>query len=139
MKTWRTSINTLLLGLAIVILTAAVLWLAARLSQNPVLSAPANDPTQDANSSAPASNLEAQPATAEREYEIVTLLPRDAIPAIDQPQFYRVAEADREYGSDELVLGVSINGESRAYSTQLLDHHEVVNDTVGGRKIAVTW
>lgn len=72
-------------------------------------------------------------------YKIVTLLPRDAIPAIDDPQFYTAEEADAEYAPDELVLGVSINGEHRAYSTSHLDGHEIVNDTVGGRKIAVTW
>ncbi len=81
----------------------------------------------------------AAPAAVERTYEIVTLLPRDAIPAIDDPQFYPAAEADAEYAPDELVLGVSLDGESRAYSTSLLDRHEIVNDTVGGRKIAVTW
>jgi len=72
-------------------------------------------------------------------YEIITLLPRDAIPAIDDPQFLTAAEADSEYAPDELVLGVSLNGESRAYSTSYLDRHEIVNDSVGGQKIAVTW
>lgn len=83
-------------------------------------------------------NAKPMPA-AEKEYNIVTLLPRDAIPAIDSPRFYSAAEADAEYDPDELVLGVSINGESKAYSTFLLDGHEIVNDSVGGRKIAVTW
>lgn len=81
----------------------------------------------------------ATPAAAGRTLEIVTLLPRDAIPAIDNPRFYSAAEADEEYSPDELVLGVSLGGESRAYSTALLNSHEIVNDTVGGRKIAVTW
>lgn len=77
--------------------------------------------------------------TPTQKYEIVTLLPRDAIPAVDNPKFYSVAEADAEYAPDELVLGLTIDGESRAYSTSYLDTHEIVNDTVGGRKIAVTW
>lgn len=71
--------------------------------------------------------------------DIVTLLPRDGIPAIDNPQFYSATEADTEYAPDELVLGVSIDGDHRAYSTGLLSGHEIVNDTVGGRPIAVTW
>ena len=75
----------------------------------------------------------------ERSYNIVTLLPPDAIPAIDNPRFYSAAEADAEYDPDELVMGVTINGESKAYSTSHLDSHEIVNDTLGGRKIAVTW
>ena len=70
---------------------------------------------------------------------IVTLLPRDGIPAIDDPQFLSAAEADNEYAPDELVIGVSINGDSRAYSTGKLSGHEIVNDTVGGRPISVTW
>jgi hypothetical protein len=37
------------------------------------------------------------------------------------------------------VLGVSINGESRAYSIPFLSGREVVNDVVGGVPIAVTW
>ncbi len=94
-------------------------------------------PAQKVTVSAP---TEATGWTAtQRTYEIVTLLPRDAIPAIDEPQFYSAEQADAEYTPDELVLGVSLNGESRAYSTSLLDRHEIVNDTVGGRKIAVTW
>ena len=39
----------------------------------------------------------------------------------------------------ERVIGVSINGESRAYPLNLLSRHEIVNDTVGGKAIAVTW
>lgn len=72
-------------------------------------------------------------------YEVVTVLPRDAIPAIDNPQFYTVADADEEYVDQEMVLGVSLEGEKRAYSTTLLNRHEIVNDTVGGHPIAVTW
>ena len=73
------------------------------------------------------------------EYEIVTLLPRDGIPAIDNPQFVSAAEADTAYDPDELVIGVEFNGDARAYSVPLLSNHEIVNDTVGGEKIAVTW
>ena len=71
--------------------------------------------------------------------EIVTLLPRDAIPAIDNPQFWTVEEAEGRYQPDELVIGVEFDGEARAYSVPFLSGHEIVNDTVGGRKIAVTW
>ena len=79
------------------------------------------------------------PKPTERTYEIVELLPPDGIPAIDNPEFYSVEEADLEYDPNEMVLGVSINGDTRAYSTLLLDSHEIVNDEVGDRKIAVTW
>ena len=71
--------------------------------------------------------------------EIVTLLPRDAIPAIDDPQFMPITEADDFYDPDELVIGVEFNGDARAYSIPFLSNREIVNDTVGGVKIAVTW
>lgn len=73
------------------------------------------------------------------DYEIITLLPQDAIPAIDNPSFLDAATADSEYAPDELVMGVVFNGEARAYSVPHLSSHEIVNDTVGGVKIAVTW
>jgi hypothetical protein len=75
----------------------------------------------------------------ERELEIVTLLPRDGIPAIDDPVFVSAEEANNQYEPDELVIGVNFDGDARAYSIPLLSSHEIVNDTVGGRKIAVTW
>lgn len=78
------------------------------------------------------------PVTSE-EYEIVTLLPKDAIPSIDRPQFYSVQEANVEYEEDEVVIGVEFDGDARAYPIGLLSSHEIVNDTVGGRPIAVTW
>jgi hypothetical protein len=80
-------------------------------------------------------------STGERykDYEIVTLLPRDAIAAIDNPSFLSVAEANESYSDEELVLGVDINGDARAYSIPMLSSHEIVNDTVGDVKISVTW
>ena len=40
---------------------------------------------------------------------------------------------------DALVLGLSINGDSRAYYVPSLSAVEIVNDTVGGQPLAVTW
>ena len=68
---------------------------------------------------------------------IRTLLPFDAIPAIRNPQFVNANEA--ELGDDAPVIGVSFNGEQHAYSIYLLNGHEIVNDVVGGFKIATTW
>ena len=78
-------------------------------------------------------------SAADFEQEIVTLLPKDAIPAIDDPQFYSGEAAGQEYAGDELVIGVVFDGEARAYSIDLLSQHEIVNDTVRGHPIAVTW
>lgn len=68
---------------------------------------------------------------------IRTLLPFDAIPAITDPQFVSANEAKLDL--DAPVIGVTFNGESRAYSLYLLNGHEIVNDVVGGQKIATTW
>lgn len=73
------------------------------------------------------------------QYKIVTLLPPDAIPAIDNPKFLSAEEADGAYQPDEPVLGVEIDGDARAYSIPHLSGHEIVNDIVGGVPIAVTW
>lgn len=76
----------------------------------------------------------------ERDLDIVTLLPFDGIPAIDNPHFFPDLEtANMFYKDGELVLGVEIDGDARAYSVPLLSSHEIVNDVVGGKPIAVTW
>jgi len=78
-------------------------------------------------------------------YEIIDgdrmyyILPRDGIPAIDDPEFVSVKEADKFMRKDELVMGLVINGDARAYSTWHLDRHEIVNDFVGDTYISVTW
>ena len=75
----------------------------------------------------------------EQELELVTLLGFDAIPAILDPEFVTVAEADSRMEPMEQVLGLSVNGEHRAYSVRMLSRHEIVNDVVGGVPLAVTW
>ena len=67
-----------------------------------------------------------------------TILPPDAIRSIDQPQFVRASEA-QFMRDDEPVVGVVQNGVPKAYSTWHLDHHEIVNDNIGGKPVAVTW
>ena len=98
--------------------------------------------------STPAPTSTQPPATAaatsrepeeESEFEIVTLLPPDAIPAISNPSFITADEADAQLRLTDLVIGVSIDGEHRAYGAAFLSGHEIVNDTLGGRAIAVTW
>lgn len=71
--------------------------------------------------------------------EPVQVLPRDAIPAIDDPRFESVADADRVLADDEVMIGLVGENEQRAYSTWQLDTHEIVNDVFEGRPIAVTW
>jgi hypothetical protein len=67
------------------------------------------------------------------------VLPRDAIPAISDPEFEPVSRAERAMADEELVVGLVGEREQRAYSTWQLDRHEIVNDTFEGRPVAVTW
>ena len=71
--------------------------------------------------------------------EPVQVLPRDAIPAIDNPLFESVAEVDRYLSDNELMIGLVGQTDQRAYSTWQLDTHEIVNDVFEGRPLAVTW
>ena len=74
-----------------------------------------------------------------QELTLVTLLGFDSIPAILEPDFVTAQVASDWMDSGEQVLGVSINGDHRAYSIPMLSRHEIVNDVVGGVPIAVTW
>ena len=70
---------------------------------------------------------------------IISLIPKDAIPAILEPEFASPESADSQMTDTELVIGVFINGDARAYPINILSRHEIVNDVVGGESIAVTW
>ena len=64
--------------------------------------------------------------------------PPDGIPPIDEPRF--VVAGDVEFLADnEPVIALEIDGEARAYPVQILTWHEIVNDTVGGVPVAVTY
>ena len=64
--------------------------------------------------------------------------PKDGIPSIDDPVFAGVR--DSQFMSDsDTVIGLYINGEARAYPLFILVWHEIVNDTVGGVPVAVTY
>jgi hypothetical protein len=62
---------------------------------------------------------------------------KDGIPSIDNPRF-DTAETTR-FSSDELVIGVVVNGEAKAYPLGIMNWHEIVNDTVGGTNLTVSY
>ena len=72
---------------------------------------------------------------------LVTVLPPDKIPALTKPAFVSGAEASRQMADDEPVLGLldSVSGQAKAYSLWHLERHEIVNDQLGGKPVAVTW
>ncbi|MFD0915734.1 DUF3179 domain-containing protein [Pseudahrensia aquimaris] len=64
--------------------------------------------------------------------------PKDGIPPLDDPQFVDVSEA-ANLQPNEPVIGLEINGDARAYPLQVLMWHEIANDVVGGKPVAVTY
>jgi hypothetical protein len=65
---------------------------------------------------------------------------RDGMPALDDPAVIRPGDVVRSFlvGNDK-VVGLHLAGEARAYPLRMMVWHEVVNDTVGGTPIAVTY
>ncbi|MGF1524484.1 MAG: DUF3179 domain-containing protein [Leptolyngbyaceae cyanobacterium] len=63
--------------------------------------------------------------------------PKDGIPSIDEPQFDTAANTP--FSEDEVVIGLIIDGEAVAYPLGILNWHEIVNDTVGGTNVSVTY
>ena len=65
------------------------------------------------------------------------LLPRDGILPVYDPQFVAAEEAPWLDGT--LVIGLEIDGESRAYPVGFLNRREMVIDSVAGIPVLVTW
>ena len=65
--------------------------------------------------------------------------PPDGIPSIDNPNYVSVIEADAWLSDDELVVLIERSGVTRIYPLQVLVWHEIVNDTIAGEPILVTY
>lgn len=63
---------------------------------------------------------------------------KDGIPALTNPTHIKPVEA-AYLESDELVFGVAINGDARAYPLRILDWHEMFNDVVGGQPVTLAY
>lgn len=64
--------------------------------------------------------------------------PPDGIPAVDEPRFHRVDDVPW-LAADEPVIALSIGDEHRAYPVQIMVWHEIVNDTIDGTPVTVTY
>lgn len=100
-------------------------------------------PTEAENSPIPDPTISSSPsptATEERDFSdfvFVPLLPYDGIRPIYEPDF--VEAPDSPLNDDELVMGVAIQGEAKAYPVSVLRFREMVDDELGGLPILVTW
>lgn len=74
-----------------------------------------------------------------RGHTMYTLMEPGGIPAIFEPEFINVTEAESTYYADEPVMVVADGDEAKAYSIWHLDAHEIVNDYINGKAITVTW
>lgn len=62
----------------------------------------------------------------------------DGIPSLDDPKLILANEADYLI-DDDLVFGVSINGDTRAYPLRIMGWHEMFNETIGGVPVALAY
>ena len=65
--------------------------------------------------------------------------PKDGIPALNAPKFVSVSTADTWLKPNEPVILFQAGDDARAYPIQILIWHEIVNDTVGGVPVTVTF
>ncbi len=86
------------------------------------------------------SNLE-----LDRTYIDTPMLHRDMVPVLDEPTYLTAEDVaalggrDKYLVSTDRVVGVDLNGESRAYPISILNVHEIIHDELGGVPIAVTY
>ncbi|MBL4698796.1 MAG: DUF3179 domain-containing protein [Phycisphaerales bacterium] len=70
--------------------------------------------------------------------EIHTLLPRDAIPSLTDPDLVELSQADW-LNDDDRIIDVTVGDESVAVPLKILNFHEVANMTIGGDPVAATY
>jgi len=63
---------------------------------------------------------------------------RDGIPSLDNPEFVGADEA-KFLGPMDRVLGVEMYSVARAYPVRILNYHEIVNDSINGEAIVITY
>ncbi len=96
--------------------------------------APTLTPTPSVSSDHPLRNPRVE-VPEDRRYE--PLLAFDAIPTIYDPVFAPAAQAP--VPDEELVLGISLGGEAKAYPITVLRFREMVNDEIAGIPILASW
>jgi hypothetical protein len=65
--------------------------------------------------------------------------PPDGIPPVEKPAYLSIADASKQWKDDALVDAFVIDGQPRAYVRFITVWHEIVNETAGGKPIAITY
>ncbi len=68
-----------------------------------------------------------------------TDIPKDGIPSISRPRFVSIKKAKKWLGENEPVMVAVIDDVARAYPLQILIYHQIVNDTIKGQPVLVTF
>ena len=63
---------------------------------------------------------------------------KDGIPALTNPKLIAAKEA-AYLTPGELVFGIEINGDQRAYPLRIMDWHEMFNDVIGGVPVSLAY
>lgn len=71
--------------------------------------------------------------------ELAVGAPRDAIPAIFNPTYLTIEQASERYEPQIPLVQVRIGGDARGFPLGILIWHEIVNDTINGRPVAITF
>lgn len=139
----------------VAVLVAGALLLAGCAGARPAPGADASRPAEAASASpagrSPATQARQPAATAESVdpslinprvtdfdfYPPPRLLGLDAIAPIYNPEFVAASEAPLE--PDELVIGIELEGQAKAYPISVLRFREMVNDELAGWPILVSW
>jgi hypothetical protein len=64
--------------------------------------------------------------------------PDGCIPALDDPAVTDAGGGDW-YGDERIIFGIVVNGQARAYPKNIMEYHEMVNDTIGGRRVGIPY
>ncbi len=86
--------------------------------------------------------IAARPGPASPDFdpsELVDVLAPDTVPAIDRPEFESPASAAERLQPPDPVAVVRLGEDARAYPLAILLWHEIVNDSVAGEPVAITY
>jgi len=67
------------------------------------------------------------------------VVPRDAFPVLFDPPMVAAKDVGGKLRDEDLVIGIAMKDEAKAYPVQVMGVHELVNDEIGGVPIAVSW
>lgn len=135
MMVWR---PILTLALSLSVLGAFACGEPSEDASRPTLTAPPETPAPTAPPETPAPTAAATPIGTSYDDISASYQGESLFVPLDNPDFIAADEAGF-LDAEDLVLGLTIAGESRAYPTSMMTYHHIVNDTIGGRPILVTF